>query len=349
MSTLKPTIQINPLYTTNNVDPEVAGLYQISPNSSNLALRVNYSNIGLIGEIRLNTSSMPIVFQGYDGSDWVDFNATQGPQGEPGQDFTNMVNFNNLGANVNPSIVVSLGEIFTTTSIDASNGVSNVDIKTLKGGSEIINSNLTINSLVVSQNSNVITLAPQPMPYKWDFSGSNNSVSYLKNINANSQFFSWGETSKWNVKTGVSVIKGQAVRLSNDNVTGNIVIIPVTYNSLPSPGTNAFSTPFMMLGIATNNATGPNPCIVCTKGITTVLCTSNITEDFILSTTIPSTPINCCGVDGIVGKDGGIFYNVNPIVTSSFIKAGYFLETGSNIALNGLYVLFYVDPKIQVV
>ena len=52
MSQMKSSILINPNYATNNVDTQQAGWYQISPNSSNLALRVINSNIGLSGEIR---------------------------------------------------------------------------------------------------------------------------------------------------------------------------------------------------------------------------------------------------------------------------------------------------------
>ena len=100
MSTLIPSILTNPNYATNSLNAEKAGWYQIQPNSSNLALRVNYTNIGLSGEIRLNNTVSPPVFQGNNGSAWVTFNATQGVQGTAGQDFTNAVNFNNLGANV---------------------------------------------------------------------------------------------------------------------------------------------------------------------------------------------------------------------------------------------------------
>ena len=49
MSSLKPSILINPEYATNSIDTEKAGWYQIAPSTSNIALRVAYSNIGLNG------------------------------------------------------------------------------------------------------------------------------------------------------------------------------------------------------------------------------------------------------------------------------------------------------------
>ena len=43
-----------------------------------------------------------------------------------------------------------------------------------------MNSNLTVNSTELTQNSNVITITSKPLPYNWDFTGSQNTVTYLK-------------------------------------------------------------------------------------------------------------------------------------------------------------------------
>ena len=238
MSQLKPSILINPQYATNTLDTQQAGWYQVSPNASNLALRVNYSNIGLQGEIRLNTTTLPNVFQGNNGSAWVDFNAVIGPTGASGQDFTNAVNFNNLGANSDVSIEVPLANIFATTYANVAMAISDVNIRSLQGGEYIINSNLTIDSMILSQNSNIITLNPQPLPYSWNFAsdiiGGNtlNTVPYLKNASSDTNFFGWGETSNWIVQQGQNVLKGQAVRLTRDSISSsNIVITPVTYTT----------------------------------------------------------------------------------------------------------------------
>ena len=335
---LKPSININPAHATNNIDTQQAGLYQIAPNNSNIIVRVNTtSQIGLSGEIRLNSTVNPHVFQGYNGTNWVDLNALQGITGARGQDFNNIVNFNNLALSTNASSNVSLGSIFSSSFVNVSQNISNVNIRSINSGNYTINSNLAINSLNISQNSNTITLTPQPLPYKWDFTGSTNTVSLLKNALLDSVNYSWGDTSKWIVKQNTTILKGQAVKITNDTSSTNLVIMPITYQSLI--GTHSFNTSMNMLGIATEMKVGGETCLVCTKGITTVLCTEQITPEFTISTTV-----SIVGLDGIVGKDGGIFCNINPSPSVNYIKAGYFLESG-NIARNTNYSLFYVNPQ----
>ena len=336
MSLLKPVININPTYATNGLDTGSAGWYQVSPTTSNLALRISSSNIGLTGEISLNTSTTPYKFQGYNGSSWVDFNATQGIQGIPGQDFTNAVNFNNLGANTAVGVVVSHGEIFSTTYANVAANISNVNIRTISSGTQQINSNLSIDTMHITQNSNVITLTGKPLPYEWDFSASNGTVSYLKNASGDSINYGWGDVSVWTVKTGMSVNKGYAVRLDKETTTGNVVITPMTYSTLT--GATPYNTSMNMLGIALQNAGSGTACRVCTKGITTVYCTNNITPDF-------TTQTSNIGLDGLVGRDGGIFCNVStPVSISYYTRAGYFLESGIN---NGGQSLFYVEPRVE--
>jgi hypothetical protein len=337
MSQIKPSILINPNYATNGIssDTHQAGWYQVSPNSSNLALRVNYSNIGLAGEIQLNTSTG--IFQGSNGTAWVDFSSTQGPQGIPGQDFTNAVNFNNLGSNTAAGEYVYLASVFATTYANVAESISNVNIRSLQSGEYYINSNLTLSSMTLTQNSNVITLTPQPIPYTFWNGTPNNNLSYLKNSPNDSLFFSWGEQSYWTVHQNATIVKGQAVRLTNDLNSSNIVIVPITYTTLV--GANPFSSPFNVLGIATNSADGGDSVGVCTKGMTTALCTSNIASGF-----SPVNDIPFVGAYGLIGKDGGLFC-VNSDPTVSYMKAGYFLESGTGLAVNGNYVLFYVDPS----
>ena len=114
----------------------------------------------------------------------------------------------------------------------------------------------------------------------------------------------------------------------------------MTYTTLT--GISPFTTPFNILGIATETVSGGGSCNVCTKGMTTVKCTSNITTDFVRSDNVSSI-----GLPGIVGKDGFIFNNTTTNPTVNYIKAGYFLESGNGVASNGNYSLFYVDPLVQ--
>jgi hypothetical protein len=340
MSRLHPSININPVWATNGTDYGAAGWYQINPTTSNLALRVASSNIGLAGEIQFTSNGGSLVFQGYTGNNWVDFNATVGPQGAPGLDFTNTVHFNNLTANTSPGIVVPLGQVFATTEANVAASLSNVNIRTITGGANQVNSNLAVQSLVVSQNSNVITLTGQGVPYTWHMEGSNGSVSYLKNSPVDTPYYGWGDTSVWTVKPGQVVVKGQAVRLDGSG-SSNVVITPMVYTTLT--GATPYNTPMNMLGIALENASGGQPCRVCTRGITTVLCTSNTTMDFTATNSVASI-----GLDGLVGRDGGIFCNTLPPATINyFTRAGYFLEAGSTVASNGGYALFNVDPRVE--
>jgi hypothetical protein len=349
MSNLKPSILINPQYATNNIDTQQAGWYQIQPSSSNIALRVSNTNIGLSGEIRLNTTSTPHVFQGNNGSGWVSFNSTIGPIGPPGRDFTNVVNFNNLTSTISPEYSVTLGNIFATTYANVAENISNVNIRSLQGSTYTVNSNLSIDNISLTQNSNVITIHSTPVPYKWDFTGSRNRVSYLKNNRGAYDYdynagLSWGETSKWIVQYGQIVYKGQSVRLTKDTYTTNIVIAPLTYTTLT--GINIFNTPtpFNMLGIATETVSGGYACNVCTKGITTVKCSNptQVTNDFYRSDDVSNV-----GLPGLVGKDGFIFNNTQSQIPVSYINAGYFLEAGIGVSASGNYALFYVNPVVQ--
>jgi len=343
MSRLQPSININPALATNGTDTGAAGWYQISPSTSNLALRVASSNIGLAGEIQFTSNGGSLVFQGYNGNNWVDFNAIVGPQGVPGLDFTNAVNFNNLTANATAGIVVPLGQVFATTMANVAASLSNVNIRSIAGGDLVINSNLAVQSIVVSQNSNVITLTGQGVPYTWNMEGSNGSTNYLKNAVGDTPLYGWGDTSIWTVKPGQSVVKGQAVRLDSDGsgATSNVVITPMVYTTLT--GATPYNTSMNMFGVGLENASGGQPCRVCTRGITTVLCTSNTTVDF-----TPTSSVASVGVDGLVGRDGGIFCNTLPPATINYFpRAGYFLEAGLNVASNGANALFYVEPRVE--
>ena len=339
MSRIQASININPTWATNGTDTGAAGLYQISPTTSNLAIRVASSNIGLAGEIQFTSNGGSLVFQGYNGNNWVDFNATVGQQGAPGTDFTNAVNFNNLTANTSPGIVVSLGQVFATTLANVAASLSNVNIRAISGGQNVVNSNLTVQSLTVSQNSNVITLTSQGVPYTWNMESSNGEVNYLKNASSDTPYYGWGDTSIWTVKPGQTVVKGQAVKL--DSSSSNVVISPMVYTTLT--GATPYNTPMNMFGVALENASGGQSCRVCTHGITTVLCTSNTTTDFTSTGSVSSV-----GLDGLVGRDGGIFCNTLPPATINYYtRAGYFLETGATVASNGVNALFYVEPRVE--
>lgn len=335
----RQTIFANPQYATNGYDPLAQGFYLTSPSNSNLALRTYYSNLNIAGEIRFNPTVGPTgCFQGYNGSQWVDFNANTGPTGPAGKDFTNQVNFNNGTGLVESSNVVVYGEVFATTTANVALNLSNVNVRSLYGGNVTISSLDNVSSLIVQQNSNVITLTSQPLPYMWNNATSNLVATYKSSV-GDTLFKAYGETVQWQVlDSSPTIQKGTAVRLSTDGVS-KIGLIPINYS--PSIHLDPFSSPYNILGIALNNATAGSNCKVCTKGITTVLCTSNVSIDFSATAGVSSA-----GLPGLVGCDGGIFCN-SSIPVGEYIRAGFFLENGLSIASNGNYVLFQVDPKLS--
>ena len=330
-------IYTNPQYATNNTDPHQAGWYITSPSNSNLALRVQNSNLTIAGEIRLNTATGPASFQGYNGASWVDFNALTGPTGAAGLDFTNQVNFiNTSNINADTINIVNVGEVFSSSYANVAANVSNVYVRGLVAGNVSISSDDSVQSLIISQNSNVITLTSQPLPYIWDYA-SNAAIAKYKSGSGDSVFKASGDISLWKVKTGATVVKGTAVRVANDGA--NLAIVPMTYS--PSAHLNPFATPANVIGIALQDASAGSNCMVCTKGVTTVVCTSNVSIDF-----VTTAGLSDVGLSGLVGCDGGIFCN-SMVPAGEYIRAGFFLESGLSIAGNGQYVLFYVDTKLS--
>ena len=339
------SVYINPQYTTNNYDAHAAGWYVTSPSNSNLALRVQNTNLNIDGEIRLyNTGPTGTsIFQGYDGTKWVNFNALTGPTGAAGLNFTDQVNFINTSNLAPISSNVTFGNIINTPFVNTALDISTVYARSLYAGNVTITSGNIISSMQIMQNSNVIILISQPIPYQWDFS-SNAMITKYKSGSGDSVFKASGDVSKWLVKTGYNIVKGTAVRIVNSDsgTNSNIAIIPMSY--IPSTHINPFANPANVIGIALENASGGNSCRVCTKGITTVLCTSNTSVDF-----VPTSSLSVVGLPGLVGCDGGVFCN-GMIPAGEYIRAGFFLESntgGSGIAGLGQYVLFNVDIRLS--
>jgi hypothetical protein len=105
--------------------------------SSNKTLRVGDSNLLAPGTIRFNESTT--TFQGFNGSEWVTFNAIQGPQGDPGENASQLFNFINLPND--PSN--NGGKIFE------SSGTTSVYFRSIQGGVVDINAGLTALSLSI--------------------------------------------------------------------------------------------------------------------------------------------------------------------------------------------------------
>ena len=301
--------------------------------SSDITLRVNDSNLMMKGTIRFNQTSN--IFQGFNGTEWVTFNAEKGDTGITGQSATDQFNFINL-----PEIEIKEGEIFKDkTSND-------VNLRSLKSGKFDLNSGITgLDALNISKSDNYLTLTPNPQPYVWDFSTPQTSnISYLKSDLTDTKLKAFGTISKWVVKSDKSVIAGTAVRVSlstlgsgYDPSSTYLVIEPYIYTETTFNQEIIQGTAF--LGIALETKAGGQTCEVCTEGITTVKIgdlNTTFNYGFSLNNTIDGP-----GAFAFIGSNAEI-YNMNDangFITNTPV-AGYWLERGTFPYGNG--VLFYV-------
>jgi hypothetical protein len=292
------------------------------------------------GSIRFNENTD--TFQGFNGGEWVTFNAIQGPQGDPGVNASQLFTFINLpeGYTGGPN---ERGEVYS------SSGTTNVFLRSLQSGIVDINAGLTALALSIENETDYIKLTPQPQPYVWDFT-TNNNISYLKSLVTDTKFKAFGKVGRWIVKAGQTIKAGSAVRLTVS--LNHIVIESYTYTNLTnfnySP--NQFGLGF--LGIALENKTGGESCEVCTEGITTAI---NSDGGLVSSNNIPSIESVKHGQYAFVNTNGTVFTPQNLTAMSSFIApiAGYWLEDTtityyvSGAVVNANLGLFYVNVNIK--
>jgi hypothetical protein len=301
--------------------------------SSDITLRVNDSNLMMKGTIRFNKTSN--IFQGYNGTEWVSFNAEKGDTGNTGESASDQFNFINL-----PELEVKEGEIFkdkTTTDIN---------LRSLKSGTFDLNSGITgLEALNITKSNDYLTLRPNPQPYVWDFSTNQTSnITYFKSALTDTKLKAFGTISKWKVKTGKIINAGTAVRISlSSNGSGYVpsttylVIEPYEYTETTFNQEIKEGSAF--LGIALETKNGGETCEVCTEGITTVKI-GDVFNPFNYGFSLNNI-INGPGAFGFIGNNAEI-YNVGEVdgfITNTPI-AGYWLERGTFSYGNG--VLFYV-------
>lgn len=327
-------------------DRHLTGFYT-TKNSQKLHLRVQESNQVLEGIIRLNKSNIQSenVFEGFNGKRWVKFNAIQGEKGDTGDNFSKLFKFQNT-TNLKEdqiedknSILENYGLIFKTLELDTNetnkkNEKSIISVRSLS--SDIFNINgKEYKSMNIKTVNNEILLDSNPKPYKWNFSDI--KLSEYKSNSESPKFKAYGEISSWKVKSGVSICKGQAVRLDYKTENDYLVIIPLEYSS--SVCLNLFNNPKQFLGIALEDSESKDKIDVCTYGITTVKC--NINNSFISSEFMTNNNITEIGLSGLVSSCGLIFNSpIKPL--NDYIKAGYFLET-KQINENNQYLLFFIE------
>lgn len=284
---------------TKHPDPNKTGFY-INNNNNNL--RILNSDIEIKGIIRLNDNNE---FEGYDGLNWIKFNALKGDKGDKGKDFNQIITFINGDNNNNNQ---NLGKIFNVNKINT-NLSNEIHTRTLRSNKFIIN-NKKIDQIDFNNKDNEIIMDVKSQPYIWNFTNIN--ISELKSSKSD-KFNVYGKIEKWNVNK--TVMKGQVVRLSiKDNRLG---IEPLEYTDITNNDNHN------ILGIAIETRFSNQQCEVCVEGITTVKLTNNSGEFLLSSDSIK------IGMKAIVGLDGYAFgVKTEPVM--KFIGLGYFLENLEN-------------------
>jgi hypothetical protein len=309
--------------------------------SNSKTLRISNSNLMMPGTIRFNETTT--TFQGFNGNDWVTFNAEQGPTGDPGLNASQLFNFINLPEDYNILDDGMRGEIYE------SSGTTNVYLRSLQSGIVDINAGLTALSLNIENDMNYVKLTPQPQPYVWDFT-TNNNISYLKSLVSDTKFKAFGKISKWIVKSDKTILAGSAVRISLESPGfTQMVIEPFTYTNLSDLNLQSKQSGLGFLGISLENKSGGESCEVCTEGITTA-----IMGEYSVSPITSISGVNS-GLYAFVNSNGTVFTPNNLTSMNSFISlvAGYWLEnktityyTSGSVTNNNLG-LFYVKSNIN--
>lgn len=308
-------------------DQTHAGWYK-NRGSSNKTLRVDDSDLLMTGVIRYNRANN--LYQGYNGSGWVTFNAEKGDQGVAGTDASETFSFINL-----PDGTINDGEIYKEVS------GTDIHLRTIKSGTFDLNAGTTdVSSLEITKGDDYLTLNPVARPYVWDFStNSLSSLSYFKSTTSDPKFKAFGQISKWKVKASTTITAGTAVRVTLSTTestytesTTYLVIEPYTYSSLIQETKQGAA----FLGIALETKSGGTTCEVCTDGITTV-----ILGDGDGAGNQTSGNLNGPGAYGFVGYDGKIYNeSISTGISVNTPVAGYWMERGA--FSTGGEILFYV-------
>lgn len=311
-------------------DAQKAGWY-IDRLTNDKTLRVNDSDVMLDGIVRFNRNNS--IFQGFNGTSWVDFNATTGATGAAGSDGIASFDVANL-----PSDETVNGEVY-------SGKVNNeLQFRALTSSTFDINATLTsLNSVGIAKSDDYLTLTATSRPYQWDFS-TNNTISYLKSSTSDSTFKAFGKISTWKVKSGVTITAGTVVRIAlsttssgySDSTT-EIVIEPYTYTVLQQE-INQGSAP---LGIALQTKTNGQSCQICTEGITSVIMGNGDGAGNQTSNTLDGP-----GAYGFVGYDGKVYNeSLSTGISTNTPNIGYWLERGTFTL--GTTVLFNVKSSFS--
>ena len=310
----------------SNIIEYVTGWYQ-NKNENDVTLRISNNNTEIIGSLRLNTNISPPIFQGYNGSNWVDFNASRGLKGESNNKIDTNLSINKLCCENNENNN-NKGYIIDSNTYSVNNQLF-FDVKPIIS-SKVLKNGEFINSIDIINNEENIMLKPNFVPHVEDL--SNIKIYDIKSNSTDIIFKSLGTNKKFKVFENEIVSKGQIVSIEIQN--NGIFIKSANYDKQ----LNLFRNNIVCIGVALQDCLGGQECLVCTKGITTVKLSQNIPIEY-----TSDCDVNCKDY-GLLSSDGFLFKSViKPSI--DYINCGYFLEN-CEIELNDTndkYVLFYVN------
>lgn len=325
--------------TTSNL----AGWY-IDGYTNQASLRVFDSPVIQPGVIRFRPTDgvNPAIFQGCTSVsptiDWVEFNALQGPQGDPGL-INAILTFENVDdPNTNTS---NIGEVIKTTTVDVlGNVASNIEVRTIVSGNVSINGIIT-DTLAITQTSNEIVCSPQPIPLTWNLT---NTVSNLKQWdNTNNTAYNWANTAQFPVEAGSEPQAGQVV-VSYTSSGNQLCVKPLSFTSTsnlyPFQSTPPYPPDLCIVGICINNPTPSIPAIIATNGIAQIsISTTSTPYGLSTSAILPYSGRPCL----VNGSGYGINTPNTPI--PPYVIIGTFMETTTSLN-NGSNAIIKLDPKI---
>jgi hypothetical protein len=309
-------------------DDNLTGFYS-SKNSSILNLRIQESDKELDGIIRLNKNNPdePFVFEGFNGTDWVQFNAIKGAKGDEGENKLNQFEF----INIDKDGLEDQGFIFKD--IESNGDNKKVLFRPLVSEPILYNENqLQLNTLNITTKEDNILLSANPQPFNWDLSDisiEEMKTPIVKMENDKTSIISkcYGEYKIVNVKPHTKIERGQFVSL--DIYENKMVVVPF---NIKSDNPNQFIEPYNVFGVALEEIETDNHLVkikVCITGITMVKYCEDTTK--IDSNLMSLKQINKVGTLGLLSKDGFVFNcPIKPLLDINYIKVGYFIEENQN-------------------
>lgn len=309
-------------------DYHKTGFYSYK-NKDDFNLRIQESTVELDGIIRLNKneSNNEPIFEGFNGTKWVQFNAEKGDTGEKGDDYNNQFQFINCSDNNNNNN--NHGLVYKERNYSEKDKTTTIQLRTLKSGlTSYNNGQMNLNTMNISTEENSILLKALPQPYNWDISQL--SIQEMKSKSTDKVFKCYGEMVTIKVKKDTRIEKGQFVSFEEEN--GYLVCSAFSNitnnNSCDIFNNNSFTNPYSVIGVALEDSSDKEKIKICKEGITTVKY--NNISSMIDDNLMDIGSVSKIGCNGLLSNNGYVFCSpIQPVIGINYINVGYFLEISS--------------------